>query len=119
MPLQLLRASKCVAAAGSSSSDTTAKAYLPTNLKEGNYYIGAIADAAEQQRETDESNNATLPSDVFSIAIMPLGVDLVITAVSRVSAQNFVRVGNHEGAIVVSDTLLNRGTVSMKPGSTR
>jgi len=51
-----------LAAGASSSKSTTLK--VPATLAPGVYYIGAIADAADAQIETNESNNALAGSTI-------------------------------------------------------
>ncbi|HEB92549.1 MAG TPA: peptidase, partial [Gammaproteobacteria bacterium] len=53
--------------AGGGSSSRTASFNIPANLAAGTYYLGAIADYANQQTESNEDNNgltATTPLNI-------------------------------------------------------
>jgi subtilase family serine protease len=49
---------------GASSTEATS-VYLPTSLKRGTYYIGAIADYTNNVKESNETNNALTGNQIF------------------------------------------------------
>jgi subtilase family serine protease len=54
-----------LAAGASSSADTSVT--IPSNVPAGNYFIGAIADYAEEQSENNETNNARSTSGTIQV----------------------------------------------------
>ena len=99
-------------AASSSSATTTAQ--LPATLSNGaTYYLGAIADALNQQVESDEINNATRPASAIPITIITPAVDLVMTAVG--ATPTTVVPG---GSLTLDGTIKNQGTAAMTVSST-
>jgi len=74
------------------------------------YYIGAIADAADAQIETNESNNA-LAGAAITVGRV---VDLMMTGVS--TASTYVAAAS---SFVVTDTEKNNGTTGMTASGNR
>lgn len=76
---------------------------IPSTLKPGRYYLGAIVDYNNVWLESDEHNNAVVGDP---LVITP-GVDLLVTAVNSVATA----VGGT--TIVVHDTVANQGSGSV------
>lgn len=72
---------------------------IPSTLAPGTYYLGAIADYANQARESDELNNALVGSPMT----LSVGADLVMTAVTGPAS------GLSGASISVATTVLNQG----------
>ena len=99
-------------AASSSSATTTAQ--LPATLTNGaTYYLGAIADALNQQPESNEGNNATIAVSAIPITITTPAVDLVMTAVG--ATPTTVVPG---GSLTLDGTIKNQGAAAMTVSST-
>ena len=98
------------ALAASAVSTGTTIAQLPSTLANNTtYYLGAIADALNQQPESIEGNNA---SSAVSITITTPAVDLVMTAVSATPAT--VVAG---GSLTLNGTVKNQGAATMTVSS--
>ncbi len=90
--------------AGASSANTAGvAATIPAGLPLGTYYIGAIADYAGLQPETDETNNA-----LVGTTITVTQPDLVMTAVSSTTTI----ISTLGASIPVNFTEKNQGTVA-------
>lgn len=83
---------------GASSAAATTVT-IPATLAPGTYYLGAIADYANQARESDEANNAL----VGSLITLSVGADLVMSAVTGPAS------GLSGASIAIATTMLNQG----------
>ena len=93
-----------VLTAGASSPPATTTVTVPKTMTPGIYYIGAIADAALAQPETDENNNWLAGGTITVIR----DVDLVMTVVSTVTTSA------HVGTTFTIDSIeKNQGTTNM------
>ena len=82
-----------------SAADTVAT--IPGDLDPGIYYVGIIADYADVQPESDETNNTLISTATIEVI---RDVDLVPTAVA--SSVSTINIG---GQMTVSDTIANQG----------
>lgn len=105
----ILIASRTVAALapGATSTADTGVA-TPSNLPQGTYYLGAIADVNNVQTEASEINN-TLAGPALPVI---LDVDLTPTSVSTTTTS--IPAG---GTMTISDTIKNIGNSPMQDGN--
>lgn len=92
-------------AAGASLTTNIGTA-IPGNLPPGSYYLGAIADYANSEPESNETNNAITGAALSTVH----EVDLVMTAVSTTASS--LEVG---GSAVINSTVKNQGASSSDP----
>ncbi|MBI5562582.1 MAG: SBBP repeat-containing protein [Deltaproteobacteria bacterium] len=99
------RAIGALAPGGSSAASTSIT--LPVTLTPGTYYIGAIADAANTNVESNETNNARASSAVTVAS----GVDLRVSAISGPAS------AVAGSSVSASNTVANGGTGSSVPAT--
>ncbi|HEB94375.1 MAG TPA: hypothetical protein ENI94_13140, partial [Gammaproteobacteria bacterium] len=86
---------------GGGSSTQATSVTIPSSLTAGTYYLGAIADYANQQTESNEDNNTRVATTTLQVI---QDVDLLISAVSSPDSQAYT--GN---PISVTHTIHNAG----------
>ncbi|MCF6211840.1 MAG: peptidase, partial [Gammaproteobacteria bacterium] len=69
---------------GGGSYTQTTPANIPAGLAAGTYYLGAIADSANQQTESNENNNTRVATSSLQVI---QDVDLLISSVSTPDSQ--------------------------------